>query len=675
MRGLFAATVALGAFLLFLVQPLVGKYILPWFGGAPSVWVACMLFFQAALLAGYVYAHALTRHVPGRAQAGVHVVLLGVAVALAPIAPSERWRPIDPAADPTGRILLMLLTSVGLPFVLVSATTPLVQTWWGRARGTGGPYRLYAVSNLASFAALLAYPVLVEPYFARRGQAVGWSVAFGLYALLAAAAAAVTAGRGPGIEPARRDDRPAVAAWAPAAWVVLPAVGVMLMLGTTSRIGQEVAPVPLLWVVPLGLYLLTYVWAFARGAGYRWGAWASLFGLGATGVAVVALTGRWIPTGGQLLIYLAAMFAGCMVCHGEVARLQPPASFATAYYVALAAGGAVGGVFVGLVAPGVFTTHAEYPLALILCMLVAGVRAFADPASRLHRGRPAGAWLGLVTGGIVVGWLLLAAQSATPGDVIDARRNFYGSLRVVQEDVGKPTERRSLRHGRVIHGTQLTIDAAARRRAPTYYGPTCGVGQLLERFRADAPRRRVGVIGLGIGSIAAWARTGDTFRFYEINPDVRAMADQHFTALKDCPGRIEHAAGDARRVLEDETDQQFDVLVVDAFAGDAIPVHLLTREAFAVYRRHLAPGGVLAVHVTNRHLDLRPVVRAGADSLGFAARWFHDFRPTSDVIYSPSDWMALGADEAWIAGLPNAQVVDRATPWTDEAASLFPLLR
>jgi hypothetical protein len=455
----------------------------------------------------------------------------------------------------------------------------------------------------------------------------------------------------------------------------LPAIGVMTMLATTSRIGQEVAPVPLLWVVPLGLYLLTYVWAFARGGGYRWGVWAGLFAVAAIGVVVVTLTGRWVPTAGQMGIYLAAMFAGCMVCHGEVARLKPGAGEATGYYVALAAGGAMGGVLVGLIAPLVFKTYAEYPLAVIACGVVAGMRAFLDPQSRLYRGRPPGAWLGIVTGGIVVGWLLLAAQSATPGEVIDARRNFYGSLRVVEEDTGTANARRSLRHGRVTHGMQLVADDAARRRPTTYYGPTSGIGRLLGTFRVDRQERRVGVIGLGIGSIAAWARAGDTFRFYEINPDVRAMAEGHFTYLKDCPGRVEHAAGDARLVLEREAGQRFDVLVVDAFAGSAIPVHLLTREAFTVYRRHLAPGGVIAVHVTNRHLDLRPVARAAAEGLGFSALWFHDPQPARDAVFSPSDWVILGPDGAYLSSLPGGREVERAVRWTDEATSLFPLLR
>jgi hypothetical protein len=423
------------------------------------------------------------------------------------------------------------------------------------------------------------------------------------------------------------------------------------------------------------LYLLTYVWAFSRRAGYRWGVWAGVFGVAAIGVAIVTLTGRWVPTAGQMGIYLAAMLAGCMVCHGEVARLKPAAGEATGYYVALSAGGALGGVGVGLVSPLVFKTYAEYPLAVIACGVVAGMRAFLDPSSRLYRGRPAGAWLAIVTVGFVTGWLLLAAQSATPGEVLDARRNFYGSLRVVEEDEGTPTARRSLRHGRVTHGMQLVADEAARRRPTTYYGPTSGIGRVLGTFRLDQPARRVGVIGLGIGSIAAWARPGDTWRFYEINPDVRAMAEEHFTYLRDCPGRVEHAAGDARLVLEREADQRFDVLVVDAFAGDAIPVHLLTREAFAVYRRHLAPGGVIAVHVTNRHLDLRPVARAAAEGLGFGARWFHDPHPTRDVVFSPSDWMILAPDGAYLSALPGGRDVERAVRWTDEATSLFPLLR
>jgi hypothetical protein len=685
--ALFAATVFVGAFLLFLVQPLIAKYILPWFGGSPGVWTTCMVFFQVVLLAGYAYAHALLTWVPARGQVAVHLLLLATAVAVLPIVPGEGWKP-QTEADPTWRILGLLGVSVGLPYLLVASTGPLVQGWAARRAGGGAaasPYRLYALSNLASLAALLGYPFAIEPAVTRRAQAVGWSVAFAGFAILSAAcalvarrAAAAAVGRAQDVA---RSAPPAVA-WV-TMWLLLPACGTMVLLATTNKVSQEVAVIPFLWVLPLALYLLTFVVAFDGPRWYVRGLFLGLLPVAVAGVTVVLFLGGGMPIAVQLGAFLAALFVACMVCHGELARLKPPADRLTGYYLALSAGGALGGVFVAVAAPLLFVTYFEFPLALILTGVLAGVVLFTDPASRLHAGRPNWAWLTMITLFMLLGYGLVAGHGGAPGRVVAATRSFYGAVSVVARDEDKPPiAARMLRHGAITHGLQFT--AAARRAETTaYYGPTSGVGLALQHLMPGSARdggRRIGAVGLGAGTLAAYGRPGDTFRFYEINPDVLAYAKEHFTFLKDSVAAVEHVVGDARLSLEREPDQRFDLLVLDAFNGDAIPVHLLTREAFDLYRRHVKPDGVIAVHITNQHLDLRPVVRAGAEHLGLKTRFVLDDQSHENFARHTSEWTLIGPDEAWLAGLPVRpftvtlpRVETRL--WTDDAASLFSVLR
>lgn len=675
--------------MLFQVQPLIAKFILPWFGGSPAVWTTCMLFFQVVLVAGYGYGHLTLSRLGGRGQAWVHVGLLVLALAALPIVPGERWKPVS-AADPTWRICGLLAASVGLPYLLLASTGPLLQGWLGRMAPGVSPYRLYALSNLASLGALLSYPVLIEPVVSRRGQAVGWSVGFGVFAILSAGCA-VAAGRGgtrPASGPAKpgrgaveagSGDGPGVSVFDRVLWLSWPACGTLLLLATTNKICQEVAVIPFLWVVPLSLYLLTFVIAFDRPRWYHRGVMMVLLPVAVGAVATVMTLAGGLALGVQLGTYAAALFVACMVCHGELARLKPPAEGLTGYYLTLSAGGAVGGLFVALVAPLVFRTYFEFPLSMIVVGVLAMVVLYMDRSSRLHGGRPNWAWVFVIAVWMLLGYAVLDAHVGEPGRVVAAARSFYGVISVVEPGEGQANAHALLlRHGGVTHGLQLP-EPERRREPTTYYGRRSGVGLVLEHFRTDRPRR-IGVVGLGAGTLAAYGRADDTFRFYEINPQVLDFAQRYFSFLRDSAARVEHVLGDARLSLEREADQHYDVLILDAFNGDAIPTHLLTREAFDLYRRHLNPGGVIAVHISNQHLDLRPIVRGAAAHLGLATLLVADadFRRNSPV--SSSTWMMMSGDGAFLAALPVppfAAPTEKVGPrlWTDDQSSLVPILK
>jgi hypothetical protein len=434
--------------------------------------------------------------------------------------------------------------------------------------------------------------------------------------------------------------------------------------------------------VPLSIYLLTFVIAFDSPRWYHRGLFMALLPPAIAGVTVLLFAefAEGARLGVQLGTYCLALFVACTICHGEVVRLKPPPERLTGFYLTLSTGGALGGAFVALAAPLLFRTYFEFPLSLLLTAALAGAVLFTDPASRLHSGRPNWAWLGLILLFMLLGYALIAGHNGEPGRVVARSRSFYGTLSVVAREEERPQlANLLLRHGGITHGLQLTYPDF-RMTPTTYYGRTSGIGLLLQGFMPGQPRK-VGAVGLGAGTLAAYGQRGDTFRFYEINPGVLAYAQTEFTFLKDSAARIEHVLGDARLSLEREGDQSFDVLVLDAFNGDAIPVHLLTREAFDLYRRHLKPAGVIAVHITNQHLDLRPIVQAAGDHLKLHARFVLDDQPRDkDNPQTSSEWMLLGPDEALLNALPVrpfTAVPPRISPtlWTDDRTSLFPIMR
>ncbi len=680
---LYACTIFLSAFLLFEVQPMIGKIILPWFGGSAAVWSTCLLFFQASLLAGYLYAHCSTRYLKPRHQATLHVLLMGVSLALLPILPSPGWKPFE-AGDPSGRILLLLAATIGLPYMLLSATSPLLQAWFVMAKPGAIPYRLFALSNIGSLLALCSFPVVVEPLFTTRIQALGWSGFYFVFVLFCALVAWKTLRsdfRAAPIDPVKSGEPPSWKLFA--LWAALAGCASALLLEISNHLSQNVAPIPFLWVVPLGIYLLSFIICFERERAYLRSVFLPLLvlSLGAAAYALYFNMGnlhiKWsIPT------FAVALFACCMVCHGELARLKPEPSYLTSFYLMVSVGGALGGLFVAVGAPHLFHTFAELPLTMVACGALATAVLWGWPGDFWFKKAMLVARLAMVI--FTIG---LAVYLGYMKHLDDARfelsvRNFYGVLRVYDTpDTEDQTGLRELNHGTINHGTQIT--EAARHRTPTsYYGAASGIGRAM-RYLQRRPSVRIGVIGLGAGVTAAYCRPGDVFRFYEINSLDLGIASTWFTFLKDCPADHDVLLGDARLTMEREPSRQFDLIAVDAFSSDAIPVHLLTREAFVLYFRQLKPNGILAVHVSNRYLDLAPVVSRNAQDVGKAAILVDDDGGGYDYLTS-SDWILVTSDPAinmFSDSLFQAQGITRAKmradlrPWTDDYSNLFQILK
>jgi hypothetical protein len=672
--------IALGALLLFGIQPIIAKRLLPWFGGSAAVWITCLVFFQTALLAGYLYAHALHRRLAARAQAVVHVAALLLSLpALTALIAASPPREVD--AEPTLGVLRLLALTIGLPYLLLASTSPLLQAWLTRRPGVAPPYRLYALSNLASLAALLCYPVLVEPSVPWRRQAIGWAVGYAGFALLSAAAA-LRARRGAS-GPARASDHAGLSVgpgWAERSlWTGLAGCASLLLLAVTAHITQHIVPAPLFWVVPLATYLLSFVLCFEWPRLYWRPAWMGLLPVALVGMAYLMrqtlgeLAAFW-----RVTLFVAALFVCCMACHGEIVRRRPGAGHLTTYYLLIALGGALGGLFAGVLAPLWFADLAELPLGLGLTGVAGVLVSLQALWPRLGPyGRVAAVAVLPFALGVYITYVVDSMQAPTRGYRL--ARSFYGQLGV--EDEGAPgteSASRTLVHGGIIHGTQWQDDSR-RRDATTYYCETSGAGRALALLPTHRGRH-VGLVGLGTGTLLTFGRPGDVYRVYEINPQVVRVADTEFTFLHDSQAEIVVRLGDARRTLEQEPPQAFDLLAVDAFSGDSIPAHLLTVEALELYLRHLGPTGILAIHVSNRFVDLDPVLAAGAAALRrpalnaigesdgargcFYSQW---------ILIPPADGQTQYPD-LWTIGT-ELQPTPGFRPWTDELWSLYPVLR
>jgi protein-L-isoaspartate O-methyltransferase len=679
----FSLTIFWGAFLLFLVQPLIARFILPWFGGGPAVWTTCMLFFQLLLLGGYAYAHFSISRLTPRRQVITHLVLLALAVALLPITPGDAWKPND-GSHAAGHILLLLLGCLGLPYLVLSATGPLLQAWFSKANPGVSPYRLYALSNVGSLLALLIYPFYLEPQLSRQAQADGWSWGLAVYAGLTAwCGLKVWKSSATNDETAKEAAAEAPAsAWRKLLWFALPACGVMLLLAITNKLCQDIAVVPFLWVLPLSLYLLSFIISFDSPRWYHRALWLPLFAVLLGMVLWNLYKAESHPDITPLAtLYLGTMFVACMVCHGEVYRLRPGASRLTGFYLSLSAGGAAGGLFVALVAPFVFPDYFELHLALFLTAALVLVVLRQDPSLPLRDGRARWAWSLPFLALAALGFGLADVATTSLRGSLSVTRGFYGVLKVNDNDADiAGAHHLTLQHGATIHGLQY-VDPEKRTDPSSYYTSTSGIGRLL-RAHKPGGGRRVGAIGLGCGTLATWGRSGDTFRFYEINHDVAHLATSTFTYLKDSKAKTELVMGDARLSMEREADQQYDVIVLDAFSSDAIPVHLLTLEAFDHYQRHLKPDGAIAVHVSNRYLDLHPVVYRIADKIGFPAITIDD----NDTAYEEagfygSDWIIMTRNQVLLQQ-PLIRDVTKETVefparimyWTDERSDLLSIL-
>ncbi len=697
---LYAIAIFLGSFLLFLVEPMAAKRLVPLLGGSAAVWTTCLVFFQIALLLGYLCAHWLATRLRPRAQALAYIGLLAICLLQAGLT----LRPeLHASTDhPIRSVFLLLTTLIGLPFLALSATNPLLQAWYARGHGrsaeatTAGspapPYRLFALSNFGSLLALVIYPWLVEPRFSLHVQSLIWLAGFVVFALACAGIALVSGRRGGAAVELGKASGAAEEPQRPVGdrilWFLLAACGSLLLCAMTNHLSQNIAAIPLLWIVPLIMYLLSFVVAFSRGP------WLpSLLRIQIPVVRVsvgrVCLLGlTWVSLGGLVFMmsdtqqnlrlivavpfYCSTLFILCLFCHAELHRLRPSPSHATSFYLLIAAGGAIGSIFVGVLAPLVFSGSYELACSLVFTGLLAlavtwragiGWRVFWSATS------------------LAMAAILLFYHAEADGDRTLVRmRNFYGTLRV-SEALNAPFTgpTRTLMHGTILHGTQIFTDEL-RHTPTTYYSHDSGVGLALDFCCADRPRR-VGLIGLGAGTLAAYGRKGDVFRFYDINPLVPQIARTWFSYLRESAATIEIVPGDARLSLAGEPPQHYDVLVVDAFSGDAIPVHLLTSQALELYKRHLAPGGIIAFHISNRYLDLGPVVQQEAEHAGLQAAWVNVAEDDDDIGTFSSDWVLVTANTDFLSRAEVADASDKIPEqpglrlWTDDYNSVLPLLK
>ncbi len=673
---LFAVTIFGSAFLLFQVQPLISRFILPWFGGSPAVWSTCMLFFQVVLFAGYLYAHLTSTKLSPRWQAIVHACLLVGAASLLPITPDASWKP-DPTANPSLRIILLLSACVGLPYFLLSSTGPLLQRWFSLQAPGVSPYRLYSLSNIGSLLALVSYPFVVEPAFASPLQAEIWSWGFRAFAvfciacsigLLRGATTQLDDVAAPAVE-----DEPLPTWGDRLMWFGLAAVASVMLLATTNQVCLDVATVPFLWILPLTIYLLSFILCFDSDRWYNRKTYAVLLFVTLIAVINTLLGGVQVSIILQVMVYLAGLYFCCMVCHGELASQKPGTKYLTSFYLLLSAGGAVGGLFVGLIAPYVFSSYWEMHIGLFACMLVMPAIYYRDKSSKLYRGnsRPAWAMIGIVVLMLNVGLFRHARHLL--GESIAITRNFYGVMRVEENE---EQTKRGLYHGTILHGMQF-LDVERRNIPTTYYGIRSGVGAVMQHHRPDQ-ERRIGVVGLGVGTLATYGTPQDIVRYYEINPEVVRLAEDYFTYLSDSEARTEVILGDARLSLEHEVNQQYDVLVLDAFSGDAIPTHLLTREAGDLYAQHLKDDGILCVHVSNIHFDLRPVVQGLAEHLGMYSANVEGLASEEQGTLR-CHWMLLSRqpidEQIILATDAFNQPEDGPILWTDYWSNLLAVLR
>jgi spermidine synthase len=691
---LYATAIFLGSFLLFLIEPIAGKRLVPLLGGSAAVWTTCLVFFQTALLVGYLCAHWLATRFGRRAQAITYTGLLVVALAQAvlQIHPQLHASTLNPMAS----VFRLLAAVIGLPFIVLSATNPLLQAWYSRAytqaMASGGgsasvvevlvpPYRLFALSNFGSLLALVVYPSLVEPRLSLGAQALAWLVGFCVFVAAGSAIVWVTASSRPvapvassaitEARPAGGDlDRPTASDRL--LWLLLAACGSVLLCAFTNHLSQDIAAIPLLWIVPLIAYLLSFVWAFNGERFYPRTLMLPLvaFFLAALGSFIRYGDRVTTPIWFTVVFFGLCLFVFCLACHAELYRRRPSPRHATSFYLLIAAGGALGSVLVGIVAPLVFRANYEFFCALVFTTLLLLAVTWIS------------GWLVRVfwTAGLAAIIALSFVQARNDGrDAIVQARNFYGTLRVTEDlESATTADTRTLYHGTIQHGTQVFTDQL-RMTPTTYYGHDSGVGLALDHCCGTRPRR-VGIIGLGTGTLAAYGRRGDTFRFYDINPLVEKIAQNWFSYLRETPAKVDIIPGDARLSLAAEPPQNYDVLVVDAFSGDAIPVHLLTREAIQLYMRQLQPAGILAVHVSNQYLDLAPVVRQQADDAGLSSLLVISEEDPDIGVYA-SDWVLVTRNQNFLSLSDVASAGEPIDPkaglrlWTDDYNSLLPVLK
>ena len=714
----FALAMSASAFLLFVVQPMFARMVLPSLGGSPSVWTTCMLFFQSALLIGYLYAHVVSRYLRPRASVALHAALLLAPLPFLPLSvPEAAGSAVE--VQPTAWLLGVMVASVGIPFAILATTAPLLQRYfaWTRHASARDPYFLYAASNAGSLVALIAYPTLVEPGLTLPAQSQAWTAGYVAAAVLILGCAALVWTRARVEEPSPED--PLTATAVPVrrqrlAWLLLACVPSSLLLGVTTYLTTDLAAVPLLWIVPLVIYLLAFIIAFSGASARAAAICARVFPLVLLPLVTLMIARGGAPLWFAVPLHLLTFAAASVLCLGRLSAMRPHTAHLTEFYLWIAAGGTVGGLINSMLAPALFTSVTEYPLMLAAgCFLLAWTApAGQAPALWRHFRRPvlvaiitsAALALGrmvqldpreimLLLGlpallcfsmsrqpwrfAIGISFMLGAAAivgTAAWGRVLYAERTFFGVYRVSED---RARQFVTLYHGTTVHGRQQAGSSAPEPL--TYYHRRSPIGDVLRHIAGND--RSIGVVGLGVGSLAAYEHPGDRWTFYELDPAVERIARdaryfRFLAACRNCAVTI----GDARLSLE-RSPASHDLLVIDAFSSDAVPVHLLTREAFTTYAARRSPRGLLAFHVSNRHVDLRPVLARLARDLQWTSLARFDAAGEDPAHgYSASDWVVMAPDSRYLAGLERmtgwtALDADSRASWSDHSANLWAVLR
>jgi len=681
-------TIFISAFLLFQVQPIIARYILPWFGGSPAVWSTSMLFFQVGLLVGYTYAHLISKYLETRKQVILHFILLGISLLMLPITPSEGFKP-DSVDSPAIDIIFLLLSTVGIPYILISSTGPLLQQWFSKKYPDKSPYRLYSLSNLGSLLALLTYPFIVEPNLGLNTQTLFWSIGYGVFIIMCGWTGMTiyksVSNLPESLKKIKYIEEQKMSLWDPLLWIAFSASGSILLLAATNFICQDVAVIPFFWIIPLSLYLITFIIAFDSPRWYiRW-IWIPALLLVIP--QIFGMLDDHYNSGHpefieQIIIYFGGMFIALMVAHGEMVRLKPSTKHLTFFYLMVSLGGAIGGTFVTFVAPNIFSDFWEWPIGFILVFLLAGISLIRKPGfdipiyirtklpkTKLPR------WLltfsiviFLLIGSVYLGFKILKFQDSFSKNVLVSTRNFYGVIRVIESHKGKSTHKYNMHHGQIRHGLQLQ-DPKKMRIPTSYFSRKSGIGLAIEKHpkRLNGQEIHVGIIGLGAGNIGAYLSKKDKFIYYEIDPDVERIARKYFTYLNDGGEQIEVILGDGRismeRELKEQGSRKFDILAIDAFSGDAIPIHLLTKEAFELYFKHLNNNGILAVQITNRYLELKPLMYNVAKKFNKKAVFIRNRKKSSKGI-SSSSWVLISNNQSFFQ---NAKVKKHIKPWSSFA--------
>jgi spermidine synthase len=678
LRWLYALTISLSAFLLFVLEPIIAKQLLPALGGSSAVWTTCLVFFQTVLLAGYLYAHWASSKLTPVRQADMHILLLLLALLMLGVKAQPHAQAVS--YHPELTVFWLLTAVIGLPYFALSATTPLMTAWYARSFAGQSPYKLFALSNFASLLALASYPVLIEPYLTMRQQTALWTPFFVLFAVLCGAIAWSGRTHGDRLQEHAPDEsfilerevvpRQAVSREAPMLWFLLPMGGGMMLAAVTNHLSQNVAAIPLLWLPPLALYLLSFILTFQGSGWYKQGPMLRLAMLALASMAYALLDiRRLLPLEISLPLFLVGLFVMCLFLHGELYARRPASEGLTRFYLLTAAGGAVGTMLIGVVAPVVFSANYDLACTLAVVAAIALAAVWRDGwGARI-------VWTAAILGSMFV---VRAQHRQYHDDTVAAVRNFYGTLRVKESNLPPQADtNRQLLNGTIEHGAEW-FAPEYRDQPLTYYAPESGIGMAM-RLCCQGRPKRVAVIGLGTGTIAAYGQTGDLIRFYEINPLVERLARQWFTYLRDSKARTEVVLGDARVSMTAEAPQHYDVIAVDAFSGDAIPVHLLTTQAFALYRKHLEPGGIVAFHISNRFLDLEPVVAGIGRDAGFDVVAVDTHADEERGFYS-TDWALVTSNETFLhnpelsAAFPLQRRSEVKT-WTDNYSSVLPIIK